>query len=574
MNRQQFNSRNDIGQVIKFKKSGTISNFNPSLVFTNSQRASWRLFNGSETIQVATNSLSYTGFTSDSAIRNVELRGTDFSKVYSMSLASCKIYGNLDLSEFSYRASFAENFFLYANANLTGITQPKQTSYWRQFAGYNCNLTGHLNFSNIKLGGSSTSGSFQIQNNVNLTGLTLGSSSRIVDIFTTSNCDLTGNLNLPLSGLGGSFSVEYNSNLTGITHVTSSRNINSYQAYNCNLTGNLDVSPLSGLGTSFQVNNNANLTGITHIPSTRTFSTYDAYSCDLTGNLSLPLSGLGGVFRVNSNSGLTSITHAPSSQNFTLYQANSCNLTGNLNLPLSGLGGQFFIYSNSLLTGITHTPSTNIFTVYYAYNCNLKGNLDVSPLSGLGGIFNISNNPLLTGVTHTISSQPFISYSVPNCNITGTHDISMLSNFGASTSASTGVFDFSSNNNLTNILFPATTNFFKNSGNNETQGVFKLFLCNLNYVDFKPLSGATLLTGSTQGLPRISLRDNNMSAGDVNHILDDFKYNATNNPTGWSNVNLNIGGTNADPDSSSGGYNGLSAISTLTGSPYNWTITY
>jgi len=65
-----------------------------------------------------------------------------------------------------------------------------------------------------------------------------------------------------------------------------------------------------------------------------------------------------------------------------------------------------------------------------------------------------------------------------------------------------------------------------------------------------------------------------MGAGDVNHILDDFKYNATNNPSGWSNVVLDIGGTNDDPDSSSGGYDGLAAIATLTGSPYNWTITY
>jgi hypothetical protein len=97
---------------------------------------------------------------------------------------------------------------------------------------------------------------------------------------------------------------------------------------------------------------------------------------------------------------------------------------------------------------------------------------------------------------------------------------------------------------------------------------------NLDYVDFTPLSGVTLLTGSTQGNPRISLRDNNMSAGDVNHILVDFSGNTTVNPVGWSNVNLNIGGTNSDPDSSSGGYDGLAAIATLTGSPYNWTITY
>jgi len=70
------------------------------------------------------------------------------------------------------------------------------------------------------------------------------------------------------------------------------------------------------------------------------------------------------------------------------------------------------------------------------------------------------------------------------------------------------------------------------------------------------------------------LYNNNMIASDVNRILVDFSGNATTNAVGWKNVNLNIGGTNADPDSSSGGYNGLAAISFLTGSPYNWTITY
>jgi hypothetical protein len=64
-----------------------------------------------------------------------------------------------------------------------------------------------------------------------------------------------------------------------------------------------------------------------------------------------------------------------------------------------------------------------------------------------------------------------------------------------------------------------------------------------------------------------------MLAADVNHILVDFSGNTTYNPTGWSNVNLNIGGTNDPPDSSSGGYDGLAAISFLTGSPYNWIIT-
>jgi hypothetical protein len=153
-------------------------------------------------------------------------------------------------------------------------------------------------------------------------------------------------------------------------------------------------------------------------------------------------------------------------------------------------------------------------------------------------------------------------------------DLSPLTKLGGSSSGTfQGIVRVYSNPNLTNIIFPSTNQFFKNAQNNEFGGAFALHSCNLDYVDFTPLSGATLVSGTTQGMPRISLRDNNMSAIDVNHILVDFSGNTTYNPTGWSNVNLNIGGTNDPPDSSSGGYDGLAAISFLTGSPYNWIIT-
>jgi hypothetical protein len=281
-----------------------------------------------------------------------------------------------------------------------------------------------------------------------------------------------------------------------------------------------------------------------------------------------------GTFQVQLNPNLTGITHAPSSQNITTYFAPYCNLTGNLDLtPLSGLGGDFRVFSNSGLTSITHSVSTRTFTNYYAFSCNTIGNLDLTPLSGLGGDFQVGYNTNLTGITHSTSSQNFTTYRAQNCNLTGTLDLSPLTKLGASTSATTSNILLFSNLNLTDIKFPNTNQFFKNSSNDETNGSFVLYDCNLDYVDFTPLSGATLVSGTTQGIPRISLRDNNMSATNVNHILVDFANIATINPTGWSNIRLNISGTNAAPDSSSGSYDGLAAITTLTGPPYNWIIT-
>jgi hypothetical protein len=319
---------------------------------------------------------------------------------------------------------------------------------------------------------------------------------------------------------------------TGIRTIemrgNSFRGLNQISLNSDNLYGNLDLTQLSDLGGTFWVQNNPNLTGITHVPSSQIFTQYLANNCNLTGNLNVPFSGLGGVFWVQSIN-LTGITHVPSSQIFTAYYATACNLTGNLNLPLSGLGGEFQVYFNSGLTSINHASSTQNFSIYDASDCNLTGTLDISPLTKLGGA---------------------------NSGISGANVLLI------------------SNTILTGIKLPSSTQFFKNQSNIEYQSAFGFFNCNLDYVDFTPLSGATLLSGTTQGIPRINLRDNNMSAADVNHILVDFSGNATYNPTGWSNVNLNISGTNGAPDSGSGGYNGIGARNFLTGSPYNWTITH
>jgi hypothetical protein len=342
------------------------------------------------------------------------------------------------------------------------------------------------------------------------------------------------------------------------------------------LYGNLDLSPLINL-YGIKVDNNPNLTGLTFASSNNYVNSISAFGCDLKGNLDLTaISGLSGGFYINNNFFLTGITHAPSNGAFISYGASLCGLVGNLDLtPLSGFGGVFQVNTNLSLTGITHSPSSNNFTVYEAQQCNLKGNLDLTPLSGLGGTFQVNTNSQLTGITHSNSTNNFILYNTSNCNLTGSLDLSPLLNLGGANSGITSSrLKLDTNTSLTNVILPNSNQFFKNAGNSEGFGAFALYQCNLDYVDFTKLSGATLLSGTTQGRPRISLRNNNMGAADVNHILVDFSGNATNNPTGWSNVNLNIAGTNVNPDSSSGGYNGLAAVSFLTGSPYNWTITY
>jgi hypothetical protein len=527
MSRKQYNSRNNIADVLTFQKSGATSSFDPTITFSSgSRRVSWKLDNGSSITQTAGNSIIYTGFTSDSAIRTIEMRGNSFRNITNLTLDNDNLYGHIDLSGLNNWGSNG-TLALYTNPNLTGITNP------------------------------------------NITGVQLNN----YQVFSTG---IVGNLDMtPINGNISSFVVNNNSLLTGITHNTTSRIINSYQASSCNLTGNLNI-PYTGISGTFQVQSNPSLTGITHSPSSNNIIIYYAHNCNLTGNLDLtPLSGLGGDFRVQLNPNLTGITHSPSPNNFTIYQANNCNLTGNLDLtPLSGLGGDFRVQNNTGLTSIAHSVSISVFTRYTVNNCNLTGNLDLTPLSGLGGAFTTYLNPNLTGITHSVSSQNFTEYLVNNCNLTGNLDLSPLTKLGASSSASTSIVLIYSNSGLTNINFPLSTQFFRNQSNTLGFRSFSLYSCNLDYIDFTPLSGATLVSGATVGRCGIDLQNNNMSTTDVNHILVDFSGNATFNPTGWSNINLNISGTNGAPDSSSGGYDGIAARNFLTGLPYNWTITH
>jgi len=260
-------------------------------------------------------------------------------------------------------------------------------------------------------------------------------------------------------------------------------------------------------------------------------------------------------------------------KNITSISISSDNLIGHLNLSGITLGGTFAVDSNPELTGITHSYSNSQINIYSVLGCDIIGTLDLTMFPNIGTTLSTQSNSNLNYILHTATSRNFTSYIVNSCDLIGTHDISMLSNFGGSSSASTCDFWINNNTNLTNITFPAVNTYFRNFIS-PTFGCFRLDSCNLGYVDFKPLSGATFLSGATQGAAKIDIKDNDISTGDVNHILVDFSGNTTVNPTGWSNINLNIGGTNADPDSSSGGYDGLAAISFLTGSPYNWTITY
>jgi hypothetical protein len=509
MSRGTFHSHNKDNKVVTFyTNSSSGTTFDPSIYRNNLQkRFHWNLGTNYPTIALTSDTLTYT-YQDGGNVKKVKLVGDTLNDAYLITINNDSIIGNVDVSQLK---------------NLTGI---------------------------------------DFSDNPQLTGVTYPITTSSVNV---SQCNIIGNHDVSNITLNNAFAIHSNSNLTGVTHSFSTNNI-FYNAYNCGLVGNLDLTMFPNLQSFLRVDGNSNLTSITHTASTNNFSIYWAYNCNLTGTHDMSmLLGLGGFFILQNNPNLTKILHTASTQTFSQYTAASCNLTGNHDVSmLNGIGGLFRLSANLNLTGVTHTASTEVINTYDVGNCNLIGNYDVSMFPNLGGSFNLGNNPNLTSVTHTASTQVFTDYTLSLCNMTGVHDVSMLTGLG-------GKFTIYLNSNLTSVNFPYSVGTFKNNALTQTEGAFTIYSCpSLGYVDFKPLSGATMDVNSVYGAS-IYLGGNGMSTTNINHILYDFSGITANNLNKWSGVTLDISG-NSLPDSSTGGYDGISSINYLTGTSANWTI--
>lgn len=609
MSKVFFNANNRVGETMSLKTaSSSATTFDLTIAFiteAGSARVGWDFGDGSGIL--VGNAVSYT-YADSGITKTATLRTNKLSNIKSFSVQGDAIVGNLDMTGFDnlggdggYFMNFANplltsvthsysegllgavsfgyalyscditgihdmtsfpnlvgSFRMNQNPNLTGILHTGSSQTFTTYYAYSCDLTGNHDVSML----SGLGGDFRVYSNPNLTAITHGYSPTTFTRYQISSCDITGNHDMTgLVGLGGVVYLFNNSNLTGITHTASTQTFTSYHFYDCNITGNHDVSMLSGLGGSFFGTGNPNLTGITHGPS-NPFTSYQVYNCNLTGNHDLSMITLGGSVSFQNNPNLTGITHSGSSQNITSYIADTCDLTGTHDISmLSGLTGFIQIYGNVNLTNILY-PSVDIAgSKLSAYSCGFIGNHDMSALSGVGSI-ELYSNVFMTGVTHAPSTQAGL-YSIQGTNLMGTLDISMLT--GRDTSIRTY-----NTSGLTDIIFPVTTGTFLNTFSSSGTKAFNLEGCDFGYINFYPLSGATMNTGSTYGAS-INLQNNNMTSGEVNHILYDLNAIATADPSKWAGVILDISGTNAAPDGSSGGYDGITAAANLVTN--GWTVT-
>ena len=357
------------------------------------------------------------------------------------------------------------------------------------------------------------------------------------------------------------------SSLTGVTLPYCNQNISVVDFRLCNLTGTLDLRPLGDkLGSFIRVGDNPNLTKILHSGSTRVFTYYDVSGADLTGvhDVSM-LPHQNGLFLIGSNNNLTGITLSPNTgYTITNFSMGNTNLDGELDLTGMSIRGAISFSFTSNLTNIKFaTPSdigdvSGVWTSFLSQGGGIIG-LDLSSFIQLGGQFTVTGCASLTGITHTASTEVFTQYRCYDNDLTGTHDISMLTGLG-------GDLLMYRTPSLTDVLFPLTTETFGDTFFN----AIEIWDCDLGYVNFLPLSGASINGGNNT----IELQDNNMTAAEVNQILVDFDNLSSNlNPYGWTGLTLDISGTNSKPDASSGGYNGIAAVDSLTGATNQWTVT-
>lgn len=297
----------------------------------------------------------------------------------------------------------------------------------------------------------------------------------------------------------------------------------------------LDVGQNSGLNTiTFPVSSSAVVTRI------------QANNCGLT--TAPDLSGyadLNGLILFNNNSSMGGIT-LPSSGAGGVTQINlqNCGIAGTLDV--SSLTGctSFLLNTNPALTSITNPTSSANLAQYYAYDCDLTGTHSFTSFSNFRGDIRLANNSNLTSVTFpSVSGGTYSFIWLSNCGLTGTLDISGLLNLS-------GSLYLGNNSGLTDITFPASSGTI-----NELFGQ----LCALGYIDM------TTLTFSSSCF--IDLDGNGMTAAEVNCILEDLDNTLPGSGTG----DIEIAGTNAAPDGTSGGCDGTAAVTSLSGKGYTVT---
>lgn len=229
--------------------------------------------------------------------------------------------------------------------------------------------------------------------------------------------------------------------------------------------------------------------------------------------------------------------------NLYLY---NCAILGAVDASNSAFAttGVWYLQGNPGLNSIQLPGSITVpVSEFYAYNCAISGTLNLSAIGTVSDIaISISGNAGLTGITfaQTITGT-IASFVAQSVGISGNFDFSKFTSLKND-------FEFSMAycSGLTGVTFANT------SSSAATIMLHGSAIDYTNIVAFSNLGGGTRC--------EIDLIDNSMTTAQVNRIL----YEANSVVSSASTTRrLMISGTNAAPDSSSGGYDGTTAKAQL-----------
>jgi len=342
-------------------------------------------------------------------------------------------------------------------------------------------------------------------------------------------------------------------------------NIQSIDIGSDNIVGAMDISNSAFISvTSWIFSTNALMTSVI-FPSSITGTTSAIYisSTGIIGLLDISMFTAftaTAVLQLYANPSMTGVS-LPSSitGTFSSIWLYSTGIVGILDLSMFTAfttNADLSLYLNPSMTGVLFASSiTGTFSALNIHSSGIIGALNLSMFTTFtsSASINLYSNPSMTSIVLASSITGTINgIGIYSTGIVGNLDLSKLTSYTA-----TATVYINSNPSMTGITFPTSTI----TGFIRTLRLYSN--TSLGYVDFTKLrTGVVNLNWQFQ--------NNGWSAAIVNHVLVDIDGISA---AGFTGRVINIGGTNADPDSTSGGYDGIAARNSLIAKGFTVTIT-
>jgi hypothetical protein len=362
----------------------------------------------------------------------------------------------------------------------------------------------------------------------------------VIEGVTYNQNDVPAHTYLSLGGLGVCSSTDSFQGVTG------------FRMENCSLVGTLDFSVLNKLTgqlllgggnqfsacifpvlptpqqiTNFRVNNNSEITVI-----------------DIRGFDLFPT-----AVEISGNTKLTNFLYTQSSNTLTALPSISNTPLLTIALDLSWVAAVSSASVSCANSGVTawKSPTSNSFGTVSADNCDNMVTLDLSGMNGINSTVRAEGCANLETVLFTSTHN---AGSIGNWLFNSNPKVTEYNLFNLNFN-DTGVFRCSSNTLLNSLIMPNSSTFKRSVLANN---------CDLSYVDFT--NNTSIF--AADNIAHL-LDNNNMTAAEVNHILVDLAAHVASEGAGGDFIgrSINISGTNAAPDSTSGGFNGTQAVSDL-----------